>query len=778
MIYLCVVRRWYVLSLICLLLAGCNRDPQVLRAKCVASGNQYFQKGKYRQASILYRRALQLDPKYAEAHYRLGITEMALGQYPDAVQSFQRAWDLNPANEDAAVRLGVIYLGAYVHDPQVNRHALEDARLVIERVLKRDPKSYQGLRMDADLATASNDRDRAIRRLREANEVKPWQPEVIVALMRDLNSAGQPDQAEKLGQEFLTHRKTFGPVYDVLYSSAIRKSEYAKAEAILKTKIANLPADASSRIELAGFYYSSNRRPEMLAMLDGLRADRKAFPQADGQIGDFEVRIGDYESALRSYREGEKNQPKLRATYEKRIAEVLIGQGKNEDALQIAARLHKENPDDLDAAALEASLLAKGNPRQVQSAIDKLEVLASKAPGNPVVQLNLGRAFAAKGDRDSLAKARQHLETSLNLNRDFVPAELALAGVQLELGENASAVRIAEAILKNNPANLRAELARATGLANMGETQKAREELIRVLDNHRGSNDARSQLAWLDLANKRYREAEAGFRTLVQAGDPRGIPGLAKCKQAQGEFAAAIQLLESELAKFPNRDDYRMGLAEIEIGAKRFQDARAQLEQLAGRHPDSAEIYQRLGDVENHLGDRAAAIQSLRKAHQLNPADYKEALSLAVLQEAAGEMEQARAAYEDVLKIDPENTQALNNLAYMKADEGVDLDRALGLAQRALQRSPNDPNISDTLGLIYIRKKLTGPAVEILRDLVTRAPANPSFHLHLAMALYDAGDKQKAKKELDTARKYKPSADEEAKIKEWEGRLHSPRTGS
>jgi len=79
----------------------------------------------------------------------------------------------------------------------------------------------------------------------------------------------------------------------------------------------------------------------------------------------------------------------------------------------------------------------QGNPRQVQSAIDKLEVLASKAPGNPVVQLNLGRAFAAKGDRDSLAKARQHLETSLNLNRDFVPAELALAGVQLELGENA-----------------------------------------------------------------------------------------------------------------------------------------------------------------------------------------------------------------------------------------------------------------------------------------------------------------------------------------------------
>ena len=213
-----------------------------------------------------------------------------------------------------------------------------------------------------------------------------------------------------------------------------------------------------------------------------------------------------------------------------------------------------------------------------------------------------------------------------------------------------------------------------------------------------------------------------------------------------------------------------MGLVDIEIGAKRFQDARAQLEQLAGRHPDSAEIYQRLGDVENQLGDRASAIQSLRKAHQLNPADFMLALSLAVLLEAAGEMEQARAAYEDVLKIDPENTQALNNLAYMKADEGVDLDRALGLAQRALQRAPNDPNISDTLGLIYIRKKLTGPAVEILRDLVARAPANPAFHLHLAMALFDAGDKLRAKRELEVARKYKPTAIEQAKIEELEAR--------
>ncbi|HEV2688457.1 MAG TPA: tetratricopeptide repeat protein, partial [Bryobacteraceae bacterium] len=100
-----------------------------------------------------------------------------------------------------------------------------------------------------------------------------------------------------------------------------------------------------------------------------------------------------------------------------------------------------------------------------------------------------------------------------------------------------------------------------------------------------------------------------------------------------------------------------------------------------------------------------------------------------------------------------------------------DLDQALSLVQRAQQRSPNDPNISDTLGLIYIRKKLTGQAVLLFQSLVSRVPNNAAFHLHLAMALYDKGDKSQAKKELEAAQKYKPSAGEMAKIRELVARI-------
>jgi hypothetical protein len=48
---------------------------------------------------------------------------------------------------------------------------------------------------------------------------------------------------------------------------------------------------------------------------------------------------------------------------------------------------------------------------------------------------------------------------------------------------------------------------------------------------------------------------------------------------------------------------------------------------------------------------------------------------------------------------------------------------------------------------------------------VTRARGNR------AMALYDAGEKQLAKKELETARRHKPSAGEEVKIRELAARI-------
>ena len=114
--------------------------------------------------------------------------------------------------------------------------------------------------------------------------------------------------------------------------------------------------------------------------------------------------------------------------------------------------------------------------------------------------------------------------------------------------------------------------------------------------------------------------------------------------------------------------------------------------------------------------------------------------------DGTGRREQAKPIYEQILKIEPDHPVALNNLAYIKAEEGVDLDEALTMAQRARQKLPNSAYIKDTLGWIYIKKNLSADAVLVFKDLVQEEPANPQFHYHYGMALLQKGDKPMAKK--------------------------------
>ncbi|MEO8024959.1 MAG: tetratricopeptide repeat protein, partial [Bryobacteraceae bacterium] len=65
-----------ILTLLLLLTSSCSRDPKVQAQRFLTNGNKFFEKGKYQEASIMYRRALQKDRLYGEAYYRLGLNEL------------------------------------------------------------------------------------------------------------------------------------------------------------------------------------------------------------------------------------------------------------------------------------------------------------------------------------------------------------------------------------------------------------------------------------------------------------------------------------------------------------------------------------------------------------------------------------------------------------------------------------------------------------------------------------------------------------------------------
>src|SRR6516165_11345583 len=53
---------------------GCKGNPEKAKKKYLESGLKYVDKKEYDAAVIQFKKALQVDPKYADAHYQLGLT--------------------------------------------------------------------------------------------------------------------------------------------------------------------------------------------------------------------------------------------------------------------------------------------------------------------------------------------------------------------------------------------------------------------------------------------------------------------------------------------------------------------------------------------------------------------------------------------------------------------------------------------------------------------------------------------------------------------------------
>lgn len=757
----------FLAVLLLALLAGCNTDPKAACKKYVANGNKYFDRGQYKAASIMYRRALSKDMRYSDAWYHLGLASLRLGAPVDAHRAFLRATETDPNNMDAKVKLAEVDLVFYGLDPQSNRSLLGDIKELTQQLLKHDPKSFDGLRLSGYLALAQKDQDTAIQRFKEADQVKPNQAELVQSLVQALFATHQDAEGEQDAKNLIGRQKEYGPIYDVLYMHYVRQNHLQEAEDLMKQKVANNPKVGQYQLQLAFHYYATGHKDLMTSTLQHVTSNPKDFQNARLLVGDFYVRIRDFDDALLQYDQGQREDQKNKRLFQKKMVEVLGTQGKFDQASKIVSALLKEDPKDPEATAMHATLLLQtGDRKQAKTIIAELQPLINKTPRNTTLHFNLGKAYVIAGDPASLELARLQFLEALKIEPRFVPARLALAELEIAKGDNAKAVQDSEEILKIEPANLTAMVVESAALLGIHEYGKAREILTSTLKLYPDNKDARYQFAQLNFAEKQFKEAETQFKMLRDSNDPRGLPGMMEAMIAQGRFPEAVKIAEDQVQKSPDRDDYRTVLGRLYFRANRPKDAVAQFQRLVDKHPNIGQVWIMLGESKQFAGDIAGAIDALNKAKTLEPNNFRPYLSLALLYDKQERFDDARKSYEDVIRLQPDNVDALNNLAYLKADKGIDLDQALTYAQRAQQKDPNNPEIQDTVAFIYLRKNLTDEGLRMLRTLVVQKPESALFHLHLAMALYAKGDRPMAKKELDTALRNKPNVREQDEIKQ------------
>src|SRR5579872_224992 len=421
-----------------ILFASCNRDPKEVAKKYVASGNKYYDKGQLREASIMYRRALQKDILNAQAHYHLGLVELKQRFLGEALRSLRRAADIDadpkktdPGSKldkatriDDLAKMGDIQLLVYMSDQTTFKSMLADLEDTIKLIFKVDPKAYEGLRLSGFAAIGKKpepDLTLGIQRFREANEVKPDQPEVVFALIKTLLGNKQADEAVSMAKDLIAKHKNYGEAYNILYTYYAFSNRAADAEDILKQKVANNPTVGRYAVELAQHYYARGNKDAMNAAIARLTSDRNTFPNGHMLAGDFYGGINDLGSAMKEYQAGEKTDPSRKFDYSKHQVEILAREGKSGEATRMVGELIKDHPKDVQTVAMHAALLTlNGDPAQAQKSIDELApLLATTPPDHPgdlqILHFNLARALVVKGDSGSLDQARLHHQEALNI---------------------------------------------------------------------------------------------------------------------------------------------------------------------------------------------------------------------------------------------------------------------------------------------------------------------------------------------------------------------------
>jgi tetratricopeptide (TPR) repeat protein len=84
------------------------------------------------------------------------------------------------------------------------------------------------------------------------------------------------------------------------------------------------------------------------------------------------------------------------------------------------------------------------------------------------------------------------------------------------------------------------------------------------------------------------------------------------------------------------------------------------------------------------------------------------------------------------LSLWPEDAASMNNLAYLLAETGDNLDEALKLARQAVSKAPGQPYFADTLGFVYLKRNQNDDALEIFNNLVRKYSDDPAFSYHWA----------------------------------------------
>ena len=694
-------------------------------------GRVYSQQEDLPMAEHALRKAIELAPKEVQAYYllanllaRQGLTDAALQVYldliaqsPEELRGYYMATILQMDSGDipAAEQTLADMAKKFPKQPEVARLKgmlqyrqgdYENAKVTLESSVVQQPHLLSYFFLGLSYFHLEQ-YELALNQFQNALDIQPEFERARILVATTLLKQKRAEDAAIEIQKVLRKDPDNAYARNILGSALLASGEYDRGMAELEKAVELDPSLADAHLKRGVFHLSHGAGAEGEA--DLLKAVEAAPEVLNSRLMlvSLYLRQQNFAGAVDLLTEG-LNGSRADALLYNYLAAAYFGQNKEESAVKALVQSKEADPKFLTPYFNLASYYASRS--QYDKALAEYHQILGEDENNLKALLGLVAINNVQGNDAEVENLYSRIEATGTEQGFFVAARY-----RLQKNDPQQALDIAERGLLKFPQS--APLLELTGGIYSQKGQEA--------------------------------EAEAVFQKLAAISPERGYSLLVRlfigAKQTEKAQSLVQQLLDSNGdSEFP----YLLS-AGFYVSQKKQTDAESILKKGIQRVNKPLRLEMQLGRLlegDNRL-DEAENIYKgiIAKAPKFAPAH----VALGFLKESSGDKAAALELYRSAVKIDPRQVAALNNLAYLLADNFGKMQEALDYALRAYRLEPSDPRVMDTTGYILLQNQRTADAVKLLKKAHEMMPQQSAVALHFGQALIASGDKEQGRSILE-----------------------------
>lgn len=480
------------------------------------------------------------------------------------------------------------------------------------------------------------------------------------------------------------------------------------------------------------------------------------------------------------------------------ISQIYLASGRPAEAEKVLASMLERAPDQRGLNYSYAQVLTK-----LGRGAESLKYLERAVEVDPTFGLAIQQLVEIYQSTNQWQKAAEVLQPLINddpTNLDF-QRQQAFFYLRAGMAEKARA-RFVE-LLAVDPKDTRTQYYLAESLSDLERYDEADRIYRQLLEKTPDDPDVLASFGLAQVGRKKYDEAAKTFRTLLSLPDAgEGVQTLAKTQLAfidlqKGNYQQAV---DAAKPLFVFHDKVNPQAINIALDAmkrqKRYSDAVAMMQPLVDKYASDPfvnaryiEMLARAGDkdrarvaastqskfgVRNTISAAEAYVQAdqydqaigvVRDALRAKPDDVDLQFELGAALERSGDKASAEATFLAILDKHPENAGTMNYLGYMWAEQGVHLDRAAEMLNKAVTLEPGNGAYLDSLGWAYFRQGKLDLAEKYLNNAAQILPRDATVHEHLGDVLAKRGDTTRALSLYRVALTLDPESKDEAKLR-------------